>query len=91
MYSKKYRIEKLEEFNGHNYIYDDIEDHVCYLAYFKIGERGWFLHETNDLFMSAHRIHTSIVKSVEYVDDKVIVETRNTRFTFKMIDSECKQ
>ena len=35
--------------------------------------------------MSAHRIHTSIIKSVDYIDDKIIVETQNTRFLFKLI------
>lgn len=40
MYNKKYRLEKIEEFNGHNYIYDDMEGNVCYLAYFKEGERN---------------------------------------------------
>ena len=91
MYNKKYRLEKIEEFNGHNYIYDDMEGNVCYLAYFKEGERGWFLHETNGLealFMSAYRIHTSPVESVEYLEDAVIVKTRNTRFTFRLIGDE---
>ena len=91
MYDKKYKLEKIEEFNEHNYIYDDMEGNVCYLAYFKEGERGWFLHETNgleSLFMSAHRIHTSPVESVEYLEDAVIVKTRNTRFTFRLISDK---
>lgn len=91
MYNKKYILEKIEEFNEHNYIYDDMEGNVCYLAYFKEGERGWFLHETNgleSLFMSAHRIHTSTVENVEYLEDAVIVKTRNTRFTFRLIDNK---
>lgn len=40
MYSKKYRLEKIEEFNGHNYIYDDMVGSICHPAYFKVGERG---------------------------------------------------
>lgn len=84
MYNKKYLLEKIEEMNRHNPIYDDMEDTVCYLAYFNIGERGWFLYE--DYFGSAHRIHTSTVQDVEYTDNQVFVTTRNTRFTFTVIN-----
>ena len=91
MYDKKYILEKIEEFNKHNYINDDMECGVCYLAYFNVGERGWFLQEVEDCFgyTSVHRIHTSIVKSVEYfgfpISNQIIVETNNTKFTFKLI------
>ena len=88
MYNKKYIIEKIEEFNEHNFVYEDVEGSICYPAYFNVGERGWFLYETRGLeswFTSAHRIHTSVVKSVEYFDDKIIVETQNTRLTFKLV------
>ena len=90
MYNKKYRLENIEEFNGHNFVYDDIEGAICYPAYFNVGERGWFLYETRGLdswFTSAHRIHTSIVEIVEYLDDKIIVETQNTRFVFVLISN----
>ena len=87
MYDKKYCLEKIEEFNRHNYIYEDAEESVCYPAYFKVGDRGWFLIETNEHgFISAHRIHTTVVKSVEYVEDVIIVETQNTKFTFRVIE-----
>lgn len=90
MYDKKYILEKIEEFNRHNHIYDDMQGSVCYLAYFNVGERGWFLQETVEClpfgyFTSVHRIHTSTVENVEYLDDGVVVETRNTRLTFKLI------
>ena len=84
MYSKKYRLEKIEEFNKHNPIYDDIEGSVCYPAYFNVGERGWFLWVEND-WIGAHRIHTSTVKNVVYANDVIIVETKNTRFLFRVI------
>lgn len=84
MYDKKYILEEIEEFNGHNDIYDDIKGAVCYPAYFNIGERGWFLWESND-WIKAHRIHTSEVQSVTYIgDEKIIVTTKNTRFVFKL-------
>lgn len=82
MYNKKYILENIEEFNKHNPVYDDAEGRICYLAYLNIGERGWFLCEKDDWFESVHRIHTSTIKNVEYLEDQVIVETRNTRFTF---------
>ena len=85
MYSKKYCLEKIEEFNWHNPIYEDAEGATCYLAYFKVGDRGWFLIDYEKYFDYLNRIHTSIVKSIEYFDDEIIVETQNTRFTFKLI------
>lgn len=88
MYNKKYRIEKIEELNIRNPIYDDVEGRVCYLAYLNVGERGWFLWEDNDWFSMAHRIHTSVIKDVVYTDNQVIVETQNTKFTFTVIEDE---
>lgn len=86
MYNKKYRLEKIEEFNRHNPIYDGIEGSVCYPAYFNVGERGWFLYiEDSGWWEHAHRIHTSIIKSVDYTDDGIVLETQNTRFVFKLV------
>ena len=88
MYSKKYRIEKIEEFGRHNFIYEDMEGCVCYLAYLNVGERGWFLCDyKNEYFATSkypHRVHTSIVENVEYLDDRVIVTTENTRLMFRV-------
>lgn len=87
MYNRKYCIEKIEELNKHNYIYDDLEGSICYPAYFNVGKRGWFLYiEDCDWYEYAHRIHTSIIKNVEYTDDTIIVETQNTRFTFRLVN-----
>lgn len=85
MYNKKYRLEKIEEFNKHNPIYDNAEGTTCYLAYLNVGERGWFLYEGNDRFCTPHRIHTSTIQDVEYTDTQIIVTTRNTKFTFTLI------
>lgn len=91
MYNKKYILEKIEEFNGHNYIYDNMEGCVCYPAYFNVGERGWFLIEPAFSFDTVHRIHTSVVKSVNYYQnaqlssDYIAVETQNTRYIFRLI------
>lgn len=87
MYSKKYYLDKVEEFNIHNPMYEGIEGSVCYLAYLKVGERGWFLYQRNTQFGDniPHRVHTTRIREVEYKDDLVIVTTRNTRFTFRMV------
>lgn len=86
MYNKKYIIEKIEESNGHNSIYDGVEGRLAYPAYFDVGERGWFLWIEDGWFYEfAHIIHTSTVKNVEYVDDAIIVKTRNTKFVFRMV------
>lgn len=87
MYSKKYRIEKIEGLNRHNFVYEDIEGSICYPAYFNVGERGWFLYiEDGGWYECTHRIHTSIIKSVEYIDDTIIVITQNTRFVFRLVN-----
>lgn len=85
MYNKKYILKEIKEFNGHNPYYDDIADHVCYLAYLNAGEIGWFMYESGVWFEPPHRVHTSIVKNVEYTDSRVIVTTQNTRLTFELI------
>lgn len=84
MYNKKYRLDKIEELNRHNPIYEDIEGSICYPAYLNVGERGYFLYE-NDWFGKAHRIHTSTIKDVVYTDNQILVETMNTKFTFTVI------
>lgn len=86
MYNKKYRIEKIEEFNRHNSIYDGVEGRVAYPAYLNIGERGWFLYEEDEYGFWVHRIHTSVIKDVEYTrGNQIIVTTQNTKFTFTLI------
>lgn len=87
MYNKKYCLEKIEEFDKHNPIYDDVEGKTCYLAYFNVGERGWFLLEDDSWFSKVHRMHTSVVKDVMYTrGNQVIVITQNTKFTFTLIN-----
>ena len=87
MYNKKYILEKIEESNGHNSIYDSVEGRVAYPAYFNVGERGWFLWIEDGWFDEfAHRIHTSTVKNVEYTrGNQIIVTTQNTKFTFTLV------
>lgn len=86
MYNKKYIIEKIEEFNHHNPIYDGVEGRIAYPAYFNAGERGWFLWIEDGWFKGlAHRIHTSAIVSVEYSDDEIVLTTQNTRFVFRLV------
>jgi hypothetical protein len=87
-YDKKYHLVELEEFNGHNPLYDNVKDGVCYLAYLNPGERGWLLCEykgTDEWMAYPHRIHTSMVKSVDCTDKQVILVTENTRFVFEVV------
>ena len=91
MYSKKYRLEEVEEFNGNNPIYEDAKGCICYPAYLKVGERGWLLCET-DHYSGAypHRLHTSVIQDVAYTKDfkvsSIIVTTENTRLVFKLVE-----
>ena len=83
MHNKKYRLDKIEEMNKHNPIYENMDGATCYLAYLNVGDRGWFLFE--DSWGLPHRIHTSTVRDVVYTDGQVLVTTMNTKFTFTVI------
>lgn len=89
MYSKKYRIDKIEQFRGLNHTYDDMEGCVCYPAYLKEGERGWVLYEREDEPGGwPHRLHTSEIENVDYLDwlGAIVITTRNTQLTLKVIE-----
>lgn len=87
VYSKKYFVEKIEEFGDHNPIYEDVEGSICYPAYLKVGKRAWLLFDTGELFEPPHRVHTSVVKDVEYTrGNQIIVTTQNTRLVFTLIN-----
>ena len=87
MYNKKYRLTNIIT-EIYNPIHENVLNTICYLAYFNIGERGWFLYRTNDWFDSVNRIHTSVVKDVEYTDNQVVVTTNNSKYVFELIDEE---
>lgn len=85
MYNKKYRLQNIET-ERKNPMHTEILGKVCYLAYFKVGERGWFLCDTEEAFDPVHRIHTSDVKDVQYTrGNQVIVSTENTKYVFEVI------
>ena len=85
MYNKKYRLQNIET-ERKNPMHAEILGKVCYLAYFKKGERGWFLCDTEATFDPVHRIHTSEVKDVQYTrGNQVIVSTENTKDVFEVI------
>jgi hypothetical protein len=89
MYNKKYRLDRVEEFNRHNPLYDGLLGSTCYLVYLNEGERGWFLYEGCAWFEPPHRVHTYVVKNVDYTrGNQVIVTTQNTRFTFTLLVGE---
>ena len=85
MYNKKYKLEKIEQHNKQNPIYEDMEGCTCYLAYLRPNERGWFLYIQDDWFdPTPHRVHTSVIQYVAYNGDTVTVRTTNTTFTFRL-------
>ena len=92
MYSKKYKIEKIEQFGRENPVYEGMEGAVCHPAYLRVGERGWILVEYETEWFTfiehPHRLHTSIIKNVDYViGDKlsIVIDTEHTRLTLREI------
>lgn len=88
MYSKKY-IAKSVTSSHRSECHNEVEGAICFPAYFKVGERGWFLfrHE-EDFFNPYHRLHTSEVKAVEYGNNYIKVTTQNTEYLFEVIENE---
>lgn len=86
MFDKKYLLENVTpKKNIKGLIRTDIAESICYLAYFKRGERGWFLCELDE--GEPHRIHTSIVEKVEWNGTDFTVETENTIYKFMQIEN----
>jgi hypothetical protein len=86
MYSKKYRLINIETSGKANPTHETIKNKICYLAYLNIGERGWFLCDTQEELNPVHRIHTSEIKDVQYNrDNSIVVSTENTKYTFKVL------
>ena len=84
MYSKKFRLVGIFS-NRESDLHDSIIGKVCYLGFFRIGERGWFLVDEMQGFEPVHRIHTSEVKDVKYGENgQVIVNTQNTEYVFDL-------
>lgn len=85
MFNKKYRLIEVESPNGSD-VHRECLGKVCYLAYFNIGERGWFLCDTEESFNPVHRIHTSNVRYVQHLrGNRVVVLTENTKYVFEVI------
>lgn len=88
MYSKKYRLINIEQFGRHNPIYDNKLGCICYPAYLRFGERGWLLCEyrAEDEWMTyPHRLNTSIIQSVYYLDGRIEVVTEHTKLVLEEI------
>lgn len=82
-YNKKYRAVSVKTSEPRE-VHNNVEGKICYPAYFKVGERGWFLCEMSDVLFPTpvHRIHTSTVQKVEYYDNGLTVYTENTTYEF---------
>lgn len=86
MYSKKFRLTDIRRQSERNQVfYNSIKGNICYLGFFKIGERGWFLVDEMRGYDPVHRIHTSEVKDVKYEENgDIIVVTENTTYIFEV-------
>lgn len=90
MYSKKYRVVNVES-NKFNLIHEQVRDSICHPAYLSVGERGWILYRSNDLsreFEAMHRLHTSIISSVLYKDNQIVIITENTKYVLELIEDD---
>ena len=88
MHNKKYRLKSIATENMTD-LHKNILGKVCYLAFFRVGERGWFLCDTEELMHPVHKIHTSCVKDVKYTrGNQVVVSTENTLYVFEVILDE---
>lgn len=88
MHSQKYRLVKIDT-ERPQLVHTSILNKICYIAYLKVGERGWFLCEVVDEIELPHRIHTSEIQNIEYTcDNQVVVSTENTRYVFKVVSNE---
>lgn len=86
IFDKKYRAVSVESARF-NPIHDMVRESVyCYPAYFKIGERGWFLFIGDDDIM--HRAHITPILDVIYEESRITVQTLNTKYVFEIIDEE---
>lgn len=91
MFSTRYRIEDIEEFSKSNLMHDAIRGKICYPAYFKVGERGMFLVDTEKepIIYRYDRIITSPVKEVVTTrDGGFTVTTKNSKYIFKALMEE---
>lgn len=84
-FNKKYRAVSVKAKEPRD-IHDEIRGKICYPAYFKVGECGWFLCNVFDVSFpthdTLHRMSTSTVKRVEYYDNGFTVYTENTVYEF---------
>lgn len=79
MYNKKYQLVDIDSKNKGRQLYEEALNRICYPAYFVPGERGFFVC---CFAYGTHTVKTSLVKNVEYDDNKIVVTTENTRYTF---------
>lgn len=85
MFNKKYILKSIES-EHKNPMHADILGKVCYLSYLNVGERGWFLCDTEEHIDPVHRIHTSVVKDVKHSrDNHITVITEHTKYVFEVI------
>ena len=88
-FDKKYRAVSVES-ERFNPLHDMVRDSVCcYPAYFKVGERGWFLlvEDTGSEYIT-HKAHITPIQDVVYEENRITVQTVNTKYAFEVIGEE---
>ena len=85
MFSSRYRLVSIISSKNESQKQEDFLGKICYPAYFKVGENGWFLCETDGCTYAPDRIRTSEVKNVGWDGTNFTVETVNTIYKFEQI------
>lgn len=81
MYDKRYILRYITEPPDES-LYSDIVGNVCYPAYFRVGEKGWFLMMNDVENDVPQRVCIPVVKSVQFAGDGFVVRTEGRRFSF---------
>lgn len=88
MFNRRYRLKEIISKTGvEEKDKEDFLGKICYPAYFKVGENGWFLCETDGCTYAPDRIRTSGVEKIEWNCTDFTVETENTIYKFMQIEN----
>lgn len=88
MFDHRYRLEEIiSKTDVEAKDKEDFLGKICYPAYFKVGERGWFLRETDGCTYAPDRIITPKIEKVEWNGANFTVETENTIYKFMQIEN----
>ena len=88
MFNLRYKLVEITSTKDNQPKHEDFLGKICYPAYFKVGEEGWFLCETDGCTYAPDRIRTSEVKNVQFFrNNSFVVFTNNSKYVFEAIVS----